>query len=161
MPQLTVRGNVRALGALVRKYGEETIKSLIAMLQQQAADATEDLREEGTPTQEGEGLEWSTDRQYTAWRLSGGFGQGIPYVRRHTRRLGWKVIPTTFGARVENNSPGVVYLYGDARGERQEPMYTYRWPRFRDVIELAMIRLPSEVTETLRKLWKRLPKEVE
>lgn len=74
------------------------------------------------------------------------------YVRTGKLGRGWNVRPTTGGATIFNNRPGVIFATGDGQGGGQAWMHVGRWWRAADIIRNERKTLGPMLVKRLNKM---------
>lgn len=101
------------------------------------------------PPRPGLPIKWDTDKQRIAFFASGGFGGGIPHVRRNAIPGGFKLVKLENGYSVVNDVPGAPFVIGDVYGKGQSRIHQGRWPLLRDVAEQELEQLPQEIMDAI------------
>jgi hypothetical protein len=101
-------------------------------------------------------IRWDSDRQRRAFFATGGFGGGIPHVRKGFAIAGWKTQTLPNGYTIENKAQGwkgkamAGYVWGPSAGKRMSRIHTGRWPLVRLVVMQIIRTLPAAIREALR-----------
>lgn len=102
-------------------------------------------------------INWDSFIQMIAFFNTGGFGGGIPYVRRSVGGMAksWRLLAKKIGWMLENTAQAAKYVFGDSKGGSQSNIHKGRWKLFRTVVEKYIKGLPKKIKDQITWYAKR------